>query len=137
MTLKRPKVILVEDDGLVALPLVDDLDDAGFEVLHAPSSKKALQLIDATPDLVALVTDIRLGPPPDGWVVARHARGRWPSIAVVYMSGDSAAAWTAEGVPKSLMLSKPFASAQLVTAVSQLINEAGDPTPQPPPFSTR
>ena len=41
---------------------------------------------------------------------------------VIYMSGDSAEDWSSQGVPNSIMLSKPFAPAQLVTAVSQVLN---------------
>jgi hypothetical protein len=44
------------------------------------------------------------------------------------MSGADADAWTSQGVPHSIMLAKPFAPAQLVTAVSQLLN-AGSPAP--------
>jgi two-component system cell cycle response regulator CpdR len=40
------------------------------------------------------------------------------------MSGDSAVEWASEGVPKSIMLAKPFAIVQLVTAVSQLLNDS-------------
>jgi hypothetical protein len=46
-------------------------------------------------------------------------------IAIVYTSGDSAGDWPSEGLPHSLILQKPFADAQLVTAISTLINEAG------------
>jgi hypothetical protein len=40
---------------------------------------------------------------------------------VVYLTGESADAWGSQGVPNSL-LRKLFAPAQLVTAVSQLLN---------------
>jgi hypothetical protein len=43
------------------------------------------------------------------------------------MSGQSADAWTVKGVPNSIMLAKPFAPAQLVTAISNLLN-GGTPT---------
>jgi CheY-like chemotaxis protein len=77
---------------------------------------------------LVLVTDINLGSSNiDGWAVARHAREIDPSFPVVYMSGNDAADWASMGVPNSIMLEKPFAPAQLVTAVSQLIN-AGTPS---------
>jgi hypothetical protein len=38
------------------------------------------------------------------------------------MTGDSADEWASKGVPSSILLTKPFAPAQLVTAVSQLLN---------------
>ena len=50
-----------------------------------------------------------------------------PEFPVVYMSGARAVDWPSKGVPNSIMLAKPFAPAQLVTAVSQLLN-GGVPT---------
>jgi hypothetical protein len=40
------------------------------------------------------------------------------------MSGDSAPEWTSKGVPNSIMVAKPFAPAQIITAVSTLLNQA-------------
>lgn len=76
----------------------------------------------------ALATDINLGRDQvDGWEIARHAREIHPEFPVVYMSGESAQDWSSKGVPNSIMLSKPFAPAQLVTAISNLFN-SGKPT---------
>ena len=58
----------------------------------------------------------------DGWEVARHAREMDPAFPVVYMSGDSAEDRVSKGVAESIMLTKPFAPARLVTAVAQLLN---------------
>ena len=75
------------------------------------------------PECRALVTDINLGKDKmDGWAVARHARENEPDMPVVYMTGDSADDWASKGVPNSILLTKPFAPAQLVTAISQLLN---------------
>jgi len=43
------------------------------------------------------------------------------------MTGASADKYASHGVPNSILLTKPFAPAQLVTAVSQLLN-SGTPT---------
>jgi FixJ family two-component response regulator len=72
-----------------------------------------------------VITDIRLGPGASGWEIARYARGLKSEIAVVFVSGDSVDDWAAEGVPKSVIIQKPFAEAQLVTAISALITDAG------------
>lgn len=72
----------------------------------------------------ALVTDISLDGKIDGWEVARHVREIDPEYPVIYMSGASAADWASKGVPNSVILSKPFAPAQLVTAISNLLNAA-------------
>jgi len=75
----------------------------------------------------ALVTDIGLRGQIDGWEVAQQAREIDPAFPIVYMSGAHAEDWASKGVPNSIMLAKPFAPAQLVTAVSQLLNN-GTPT---------
>jgi DNA-binding response OmpR family regulator len=75
----------------------------------------------------ALVTDIGLRRQIDGWEVAQQAREIDPAFPIVYMSGAHAEDWASKGVPNSIMLAKPFAPVQLVTAVSQLLN-SGTPT---------
>jgi CheY-like chemotaxis protein len=75
-----------------------------------------------------LVTDINLAGKADGWAVARAAREIDTEFQVVYMTGVAADQWLAQGVPNSVLLAKPFAPAQLVTAISQLLN-SGEPQP--------
>jgi hypothetical protein len=41
------------------------------------------------------------------------------------MTGGNAHEWPSRGVPHSILLEKPFAPAQLVTAASQLLNVGG------------
>jgi hypothetical protein len=45
-------------------------------------------------------------------------------MPVIYMTGDSAAQWSANGVPNSVLLRKPFVDAQLTTALATLLNAA-------------
>jgi DNA-binding response OmpR family regulator len=63
----------------------------------------------------------------DGWEVAAQIRETDPAFPVLYMSGAHVGDWASKGVPNSIMLAKPFAPAQLVTAVSNLLN-TGTPT---------
>lgn len=120
----RPIVLVVEDEPLIGLSVQDGLEEAGFEVRFMDSSIKALHELESGADaLSALVTDIRLEDDKDGWQVARRARELNPLLPVVYMSGDSAVEHNSQGVPHSIMVSKPFAPAQIVTAVSTLINK--------------
>jgi len=68
------------------------------------------------------VTDVNLNDKLDGWEVARAARELDATMPVVYMTGTHTEDWASKGVPKSIMLAKPFAPAQLVTAIAQLLN---------------
>jgi len=38
------------------------------------------------------------------------------------MTGADADGWKSQGVPNSILIEKPFAPAQLITAISQLLN---------------
>lgn len=120
---ESPTILIVEDDGSVQEIVEDALTDAGFESAIAASGEEAVVLLNSgTANYRGLVTDINLKGRMDGWEVARQARGRDPAFPVVYMSGAAADQWASNGVPNSIMLEKPFAPAQLVTAVSQLLN---------------
>lgn len=117
-----PLLLLVEDEPLIRTSLADALGNGGYALNQAENGAAAKTAIDAFENLTGLLTDIRLGAGVDGWEVARHARIRFPNLAVVYMTGDSAADWASEGVPNSLLLQKPFATAQVITAISTLLN---------------
>jgi DNA-binding response OmpR family regulator len=121
-------ILVVEDDATLRLSAEDTLLEVGFKVELVASGTKALALLDK-PDAAfkALITDVNLGSGPNGWEVARRAREVFPTIPVVYVTGDSAAEWTSQGVPNSILIAKPFIPAQLITAVTQLLNAAPPP----------
>lgn len=122
---KSLSVLVVEDELIILEVVQDALEEAGFEVHAVPSSFAAIEWItQAEKDIAALVTDVRLGDGPDGWDLARHARRHRPDVPVIYMTGDSAADWPSEGVPRSLVVQKPFAVGQVVTALGALITAA-------------
>ncbi|MET4328533.1 putative nucleotidyltransferase [Bradyrhizobium sp. i1.15.2] len=55
------------------------------------------------------------------WDVAKQAREINPEMPLVYMTGAGADRWPSHSVPNSVLVSKAFAPAQVVTAVSQLL----------------
>lgn len=117
-------VLVVEDEDLLQVVLQDVLKGGGFDVLIVASAQEALALLQSgVVRYSALVTDITLKDGVNGWEVARKAREVDPALAVVYATSASADDWRAHGVPNSVLLVKPFATAQLLTAVSQLLNE--------------
>lgn len=129
--MQAPIALVVDDEALIAHLIESVLVDAGFDVRVAHTADDAVALIDESDaDLAALVTDVRLGSG-SGWAVATHARERQPLIAVVYVTGDSAEAWPAHGVPQSVLIQKPFVGAQIVTAVTGLMNAPTTPASGP------
>ena len=131
-TNKAHLLLVVEDDEALHGVLDVGLSDHGFELIVAKDGSQALAELEAgAVRFKALVTDVRLGEGPTGWDVAHRARELVPNLPVVYVSGDSSQEWAAHGVPESIMLQKPFVIAQLVTAVTTLMNQATTTLPSP------
>jgi DNA-binding response OmpR family regulator len=116
-------ILVVEDDELVSEIVEGTLVDGGFEAAVAATGEQAVTLLKGTNSKYrALITDIDLGGNVDGWEVAKCARALDPNFPIIYMTGGSAYNWPIHGVPNSLLLVKPFAPSQLVTAISNLLN---------------
>ena len=122
----KPLILIAEDDVAVSMVVEDILEEAGFRFLAVVNGEEAIIALEDRPDsFCALITDIRIAGEATGWDVARRARELQPVLPIIYMTGDSAVQWTAHGVPGSVLLQKPFVGAQLVTALTNLLNEAG------------
>ena len=120
--LAMPLILLVEDEDLIREMLVEVLEEAGYSTLTAADADKAVRLIEENGDEIrCLVTDINLHDGMDGWELARVAREQASDLPVVYVSGASGHEWASRGVPNSLMITKPFAPAQVVVAISSLL----------------
>jgi CheY-like chemotaxis protein len=107
--------------------LIDEaLCDGGYQPALTSSGEEAITLLKGrVTSYRVLVTDINLAGKIDRWEVARAAREIDPNFPVIYMTGAAADQWAVQGVPNSLLLTKPFAPAQLVTAISNLLNSGG------------
>src|SRR4051812_9241310 len=116
-------LLLVEDEqGIISL-LEETLRDGGFDLEVAKDGAAALGILEAkSGTLRGLITDVNLGAGPSGWDVARRARELSEDMPVVYMTGADGHEWASQGVPNSTLVHKPFAPAQIVTAISALLN---------------
>jgi DNA-binding response OmpR family regulator len=119
-----PAMLLYVENEVFTRQMVEAaLRDAGFAVVIASNGAEAVDILEARNEAFqGLVTDVNLGSGPDGWDVARRARELVHAMPVVYVSGASGQEWTSKGVPNSVMIAKPFALAQIVVAVSSLLN---------------
>ena len=111
-------ILVVEDDHAIQSVVEEALTDGGFEPAIAASGEEAVTLLKGgLTKYRALVTDINLRGTMGGWEVAKVAREIDPEFPIIYMTGASADQYASHGVPNSILLTKPFAPAQLVTAV--------------------
>jgi CheY-like chemotaxis protein len=121
-------ILVVEDDALIQDVVREALNDGGFETEITTSGEQAIALLqDDKTQFRALLTDIHLSGKLTGWDVAKRARELIPEMPVVYMTGAAADEWPSHGVPNSVLLNKPFAPAQVLTAVSHLLNQTPPP----------
>jgi len=116
---------VIEDDDAVQGVIEEALVEGGFEPAIAASGEEAVTLlIGGLTPYRALVADISLLGRLDGWEVAKRAREVDPAFPIIYITAAHAALWPSRGVPNSILLTKPFAPSQLVTAVAQLLNHS-------------
>ena len=121
-------ILVVEDDPAIQAVIEDTLIEGGFDPAVAASGEEAVTLLNSgLIEYRALVTDINLRGRMDGWEAARRAREIDPDFPVIYITAASAGDWPSQGVPNSVLLTKPFAPAQLITAISNLLNTGSSP----------
>ena len=120
------KVLIVEDDALLAEMVKNSLQEAGFSVETAPSTARARKLVEAfDPDLVLL--DLALGDGPSGVHLAHSLNDTRPDIAILvltkYSDAKSISSQALElpdsvGFLRKQLVAKP---SQLVEAIEQVL----------------
>jgi DNA-binding response OmpR family regulator len=126
--MELPVVLVAEDDDEVVAIIEDALSDAGFDVATVAAAGLAL-ITRRVDQYKALLSDINLQGQMTGLELAKRAREVVPTLPVVYMTGNAAHEWPSQGVPESILLQKPFAPAQAVTAIATLLNRSSLPPP--------
>ena len=118
----HPSILVVDDDASVQDIVVEALMEGGFVSKVASTGEQAITLLNGG-NFRVLIIDVGFGSDHvKGWAVARRARAINPSLPVIYITGGSTDDWAIEGVPNSILLSKPFAPVQLLTGIAQLLN---------------
>jgi len=116
-----PHILFVDDNLIFSWGARESLAEFGFDIESVYCGEVAMRVIDRRDHLSALVTDIDLGPGPNGFEVARHARAGYPRLPVVYMSGAPQPDYAKEAVRGSEFLAKPFAPQAIANALNLVI----------------
>src|SRR5437867_3510401 len=116
----RHVVLIVEDEPLLRLTGADLLAEAGFEVLEARTADEALRILEATPDVRVVFSDVEMPGTLDGLGLARNICQRWPSIGILLTSGHRI---RAETIPhEGRFLAKPYDGQALVRRIEEIVN---------------
>lgn len=112
------RILVVDDDPLVAMSTVDMLEDLGHTVIRAHSGKRALEILEAEPAVDLLMTDHAM-PGMTGLELAKVARGKWPGLRVLLATGY--ADLPNQEVTDLPRLAKPYQQAQLRAEINKLL----------------
>jgi CheY-like chemotaxis protein len=113
----RLRVLVVEDEWLVADYIVDVLEEAGHEVVAtAATGEKALEYLDRTMVDIAIL-DVKLKGRLSGIDVAHASRTRAIPHVFITGSGDPATRAAAEATGPLGFLQKPFSRGTLVAVL--------------------
>jgi DNA-binding response OmpR family regulator len=120
----RPAVLLVEDEAVIRELLAIEFEDAGFQVHDAASADEAISLLGGL-SVGIVVTDLRMPGTLDGTGLIRWLRRHRPNLPVVVTSGHAALAELGEiGVPRELVVAKPYRPVEVVALVGGLLKRA-------------
>jgi CheY-like chemotaxis protein len=115
------KVLLVEDEALVAALAVDALEELGYRTVEAGNAKSALEIARGDTSLAFAIIDIGL-PDQRGDALAlelRKLRNELPIIIATGYDGSQLDA-NVRSHPQTAVLSKPYDIAQLQSAIQSI-----------------
>ena len=116
------RVLMVDDDALIAMSSVDMLEDLGHVVTEANSGAAALTLLEAGQVFDLMITDYSM-PGMNGAELGREARKLHPNLPILVASGY---AELPPGAGSDLpRLGKPYSQSQLATEIARLFSTAG------------
>jgi CheY-like chemotaxis protein len=121
----KGKLLIVEDEPIVAMDLRQELSDLGYEVIGlAESADEALAIVQSTTPDCALM-DIRIAGSMDGIQTARTLRHwfRVPSVFLTAHSDDTTLARAARAMPYGY-LTKPFKREELKATLQMAMERA-------------
>ena len=114
------RVLVVEDDSLVAELAAGMLDELGFEAVVTHSAKEALQRLSREQRPTLVFSDIVMPGGISGIELARKVRDRFPELPVLLTSGYSEKVTATEGFP---LLQKPYDMESLAAALGTLLKQ--------------
>src|SRR5687768_11209626 len=86
-SLDPPVILVVEDEPLIRALAVDILEEAGFEVVEAPTADYAITVLDKRSDVRVVFTDVDMPGKVNGFELARFVQDHHQHIGVIVGSG--------------------------------------------------
>ena len=127
LALCRPcRVLVVDDDAIVAAGTVAMLEDLGHAASEAPSGAAALQLLQSAAAEIDLVITDQAMPGMTGVELAAAIRRDWPELPIIIATGYAELVDADLGLPR---LAKPYRQQELAALIARLVAGARASTP--------
>jgi len=119
-SLGKLRILVVDDDALIAMSTADMLTDLGHQVLEATSGEDGLEILRREKDIDLVLTDFSM-PKMNGLQLARAVRNEFPNVPVLMASGYAELPAGADiELPR---IGKPYSQDQLGAEISKLIQK--------------
>jgi PAS domain S-box-containing protein len=118
---KGCRVLVVDDDPLVALGTVAMLEDLGHSAIEVSSGRQALKILEADPKIDLVITDQAM-PGMTGTELVQKIREQKPKLPIILATGW--AELPENPVPEFLRLSKPYRQEDLAMAIGRVLASA-------------
>jgi len=115
-------ILVVEDEAAVRLVVAAALSELGYRTIEAHDAPAALALLERSPNIDLLITDIGL-PGMNGRQLAEQAQARRPDLKVLFMSGyaEKVAAGAELWSDTTDLITKPFAVDSFAAKVRDIL----------------
>lgn len=119
------KVLLVEDEALVAALAVDALEELGYKTVEATTAKAAMQIVAGDTPLIFAIVDVGL-PDGRGDALAIELRKLRAALPIIIATGydQSHLDERAHKHPLTAVLNKPYDIAQLQASIDKIAKPA-------------
>jgi signal transduction histidine kinase len=123
---RRRRVLLVEDEDIVRTVVAAQLEEEGYDVLQASGAREALGVLERSPAVDALVTDLNM-PGMSGLDLIRAVRDLGHAMPAILLTGNAG-----DGTPLALegaltrnfsLLRKPVLGADLADRITSMTAE--------------
>ncbi len=121
---RRPVVLLLEDDPLLAMSLSDYIEAAGCEVVEVNATAEAIRILEGRTDIRVVVADLDTRGSVTGLKLAALIRERWPPIELILTSSAPRAPHMSAIPARGIYFGKPFDGAGMVSAIRDFVGHA-------------
>jgi len=88
--IRRPPVLVIEDEPVLRLDALDTVEAAGFEPVEAMDVDHAIHLLETRPDIRVVYMDLDMPRGVRGIEIAARIRDRWPPIEMILTAASFA-----------------------------------------------